>query len=60
MPGDSAIVAHELVANSKLQLEFRLYSNYCFKYWLYDNRRISLYKMATIILDYVIGKTMYP
>lgn len=60
MPGDGAIMAHELVANSKLQLEFRLYKNYCFKYWLYDNKRISLYKMATIILDYVIGKTMFP
>lgn len=60
MPGDSAIMAHEVVENSKLQLKFRLYKNYCFEYWVYKNKRISLYKMATIILDYVIGKTMFP
>lgn len=60
MPGDGVIMAHELVANSKLQLEFRLYKNYCFKYWIYNDKRISIYRMATIILDYIIGKTMYP
>lgn len=60
MPGDGVIMAHELVANSKLQLEFRLYKNYSFKYWIYNDKRISIYRMATIILDYIIGKTMYP
>lgn len=60
MPGDGAIMVHQLVENTKLQLCFNLYKNYCFKYWKYNNKRISLYKMATITLDYVIGKTMFP